>query len=78
MMEEQRKAVWPTTINGQSLSGSTGTMETQLPSIQVRSMYGVIIARRTILPESVETTQYWTRSVPSHHTTAEGLHHTQS
>ncbi len=34
-MEEQRKAVWPTTINGQSLSGSTGTMETQLPSIQV-------------------------------------------
>jgi hypothetical protein len=35
MMEEQRKAVWPTTINGQSLSGSTGTMETQLPSIQV-------------------------------------------
>jgi hypothetical protein len=35
MTEEQRKAVWPTTINGQSLSGSTGTMETQLPSIQV-------------------------------------------
>jgi hypothetical protein len=34
--------------------------------------------RRTILPESVETTQYWTRSVPSHHTTAEGLPHTQS
>ncbi len=27
--------MWPTTINGQSLSGSTGTMETQLPSIQV-------------------------------------------
>jgi hypothetical protein len=27
--------VWPTTVNGQSLSGSTGTMETQLPSIQV-------------------------------------------
>jgi hypothetical protein len=35
MREEQIKAVWPTTINGQSLSGSTGTMETQLPSIQV-------------------------------------------
>jgi hypothetical protein len=29
------RAVWPTPINGQSLSGSTGTMETQLPSIQV-------------------------------------------
>jgi hypothetical protein len=38
-MEEQRKAVWPTTINGQSLSGSTGTMETQLPSIQVSNPF---------------------------------------
>jgi hypothetical protein len=43
-----------------------------------RSIHGMIIARRTILPESMETTQYWTRSVPSHHTTAEGLPHTQS
>ncbi len=34
------RAVWPTTINGQSLSGSTGTMETQLPSIQ-ESMFEV-------------------------------------
>jgi len=33
---------------------------------------------RTILPESVETTQYWTRSVDSHHTTPEGLLHVQS
>ncbi len=33
--EEYRKAVWPTTITGQSLGGSTGTMKTHLPSIQV-------------------------------------------
>jgi hypothetical protein len=37
--EEKRKAVWPTTIIRQSLSGSTGAMETHPPCIMYVCMY---------------------------------------
>jgi hypothetical protein len=36
--EEERKAVWPTTIIRQSLSGSTGAMETHPPCIMYVSV----------------------------------------
>jgi hypothetical protein len=38
--EEKRKAVWPTTIIRQSLSGSTGAMETHPPCIMYVSDIG--------------------------------------